>query len=186
MGELPITMKQVFIQSLLICLFLVAGCTTGKPNLRTWESSNLVAKGWIKPSRKVTYHSIRIGTDERPYDGQLVFAIRLSNGIILSSDDFSEPTIRKIILTRVKPDDRIIKHDSETSTSMYWFDGVSFTYREHRLIKIVLAYVIFPEKAYIPEIAKTKTDTFIPFRIPEENLRQIFGPPDEIHDRFSK
>ena len=177
-------MKTFSIQSLLICLLFLAGCTTGKPNLRTWKSGNLVAMGSLKSGGECTYFDISIGSDEFPYDGSQIFAVKLPNDIILSSDDFSEPTIRKIVLTQVKPSNRNIRHDPETNTSMYSFLGVSFTYREHRLIKIVLANVIFPEKTYIPEIAKTKTDTFIPFRIPEENLRQIFGPPDEIHDSF--
>jgi hypothetical protein len=176
-------MRHIPLQLFLACLLITTGCFG--PNLRTWKSSNLVATGSIKSGERSTYFDISIGTDESPYNGLPPFAIRLSNGIILSSDDFSEPTILEVFLTQLKPNDRGVRHDPDTGTSTYWFHGVSFTYREHRLITINLACVRFPEKTYIPEIAESKTGTFTPLPIPEKFLRQLFGPPDGINDHFA-
>jgi hypothetical protein len=176
-------MRHIPLQLFLACLLITTGCFG--PNLRTWKNSNLVARGSIKSGERITYYNISIGTDESPYDGQPPFAIRLSNGIVLSSEDFSKPTIREIFLTQIKPNDRGVWHDQEAGTSEYWFHGVSFTYREDRLITVRIMGMRSSEKTYTPEIAESKAGLFIPFPISEKCLNRLFGPPDGINDHFA-
>ncbi len=171
---------------LAICILLMTmtGCVTCSPNLRVWISGNLKAVGALATNGKAAYDHIHIGTDELPYDGRQTFVIRLTNGILLSSADLSETTIRRIALTLFKPSERSILHDSITGISTYTFDGVIFGYVDNRLLTIDIVMWRLPEKTCIPEIAKSEDDTFSPFPISEECLRRIFGTPDIIRDIF--
>ena len=161
---------------------LMSGCITCSPNLRVWISGNLKAVGTLGANSKAIYDHIHIGTDELPYDGRQTFVIRLTNGILLSSADFSEATIRRIALTLFKPSERSIRHDSTTGMSTYTFDGVIFGYVDNRLMTIDIVLWRLPEITCVPKIAKSEDDTFSTFPISEECLRRIFGPPDEIRD----
>jgi hypothetical protein len=170
-------MKHIFVFA--FCLLFAIGCAT--PNRRLWYNANIEADGDIGRKGKVVYSGIRIGTDEFPYDGRQPFVIRLPSGTVLSSDDFSEPTIRPIALAMLKTGDSVIRHDPKYGRSKYFLEGVKFEYENKRLISIYISW----KKQSIPEIAKTSSDKFYAFPVPEKHIEEIFGPPDKTNDFFT-
>ena len=173
-------MRRTFI--LTACLLFAAGCAT--PNLRVWHNANLKATGAIGSRGDAVYYSVCIGTDEFPYDGRQAFAIRLPSGVLLSSDDFAESTIRPIALALLKTGDSIIRHDPKRGRHRYFLEGVGFEYEGDQLVTLDISRVWFKEKGCIPAIAKTASGTFHPFPVPEKHLNEIFGPPDKTEDSF--
>ncbi|MDR2850083.1 MAG: hypothetical protein LBW77_06050 [Verrucomicrobiota bacterium] len=130
-------------------------------------------------------YNIRIGTEEKPYDGNTAFAIRLNKNIVFHSSDFSESTIRPIALSLVKYNGpRIITHCPD-GTRIYSFGGASFSYRGNDLVSLKIGWALFPDRELIPEIAQTEADAFCPFPISEECLHHIFGMPDTTQDHFA-
>lgn len=175
-------LKRFLKQALFVGILFLTGCVASRPNLRVWISGNLKATGDVFPNSEVYYHHIRIGCDKHPYNGCQTFAIRLSNGVMLSSKDFSEAAIRTTILTLIKPEDRVIEIDADKDIRVYSFHGVMFKYQGDRLLRIDIALVRLPKKTYVPEIAKTVTDVFCPLPIPEKQIRRIFGEPHETRN----
>ena len=163
-----------------MCLLLAMGCAT--PNLRVLHNGNIKATGAIGKKGNAVYYSVCIGTDTFPYDGRQTFAIRLPSGTILSSDDFSEQTIRSIAMKLLETGDVRIRHDSERGRQIYFLEGVGFEYKDNQLITMRISIHVSREKRYVPEIAMTASGTFFPFPVPEKHLTEIFGLPDKISD----
>jgi len=167
---------------LAMCLLFAAGCTL--PNQRIWYSDNIKASGYTKRKDKAVYYAVSVGNDTFPYDGRQTFAIRLPSGMILSSDDFSEQTIRPIALALLKTDDSKIRYDPERGRSKYFLESVMFEYEGEQLVTMCISRYWGKEKSYIPAIAKTASDTFHPLPVPEKMLNEIFGPPDKTDEFF--
>lgn len=174
-------MKHILLPFLSAVLFLLAGCLTPTPNLRVWVCGNVKATGTIQSNGDTVYHSICIGTDTLPYDGRQAFAIRLMDGTVLSSEDFSEPTIRAVAQTK---NQFLINVNNFGDERFYSFDGVTFIYRDDRLALIDATWMHLPEKTYAPAIAQSPQSTFYPLPVPGACLVEIFGTPDEIRDSF--
>ena len=165
-----------------ICLLFAAGCTL--PNQRVWYNDNIKATGTTKKKDKAIYYTVYAGNDAFPYNGQPPFAIRLSSGTVLSSDDFSEQTIRPIALALLKTGDSTIQHDREHGRRKYFVENVMFEYEGEQLVTMCISWYWGKEKKYIPAIAKTASDTFHPLPVPEKTLNEIFGPPDKTDEFF--
>jgi len=174
-------MKRVFMFA--IGLLLAVGCATSSQ--RVWYKDNIKATGFVERKGDAVYYAIFAGNDTFPYDGGWqAFAIRLPSGMVLSSDDFSEQTIRPIVLGLLKTGDGVIRHDREYGRRKYFFENVMFEYEGNQLVTMCISWWWGKGKGCVSAIARTTSGTFHLFPVSEKTLNEIFGPPDKTEEFF--
>ena len=162
------------------CLGL-AGCAGYiMPNAWEFRKSSLKTIGWTNFfGTSPQYSRIEIGTPEKPfYKSAPPFAIKLSDGRILLSSEFSLETIRKVT-TESQPADEIL---SKVKGGIeYIASDCTFTFRGTELIRFE-AWIGRDEtgKDRGAVIGTYNQEHFYKMPITHQQLIEIFGKPDAI------
>src|SRR5205085_11143935 len=112
---------------LIVSLALLSGCT---PNYSTFTNSHVQAGAWsgIVPG-SFRYDDITLGTPKKPFDNAKPFSIKLSDGTVILSRDFS--------LARVKSFARRVPTTLDgwpAAATRYLFEGYYFVFTGRRLV----------------------------------------------------
>lgn len=175
-------MKSLQVFSLVLGV-VFGGCAMPSSNVRIWTNGNLEAIGTIMPRGKVLYHDIRIGDPNAPYDGKFVFSIRAENGNQLSSEEFTEVAIAKLVESAGAAPFPAFGDTWPNGSLCYSFNGYSFIFLNHRLVSFSATFVKLPGKTLAPEIGDRTATKFDSLPLPENRLTQIFGEAERIQNK---
>lgn len=155
---------------------ILFGCMHS-PNFRTFENGNIAADGTLKRSGLANYYSLRIGTIDSPFRNETNFAIRLEDGTIIHSQEF---THENIVSLGVKESSGEFGDNSVS----YFTGGYTFEFKNKKLISFRANLIKLPKKSFIPEIGFSDENQFFTFPIAEKDMIKIFGKPSSRQDSF--
>jgi hypothetical protein len=167
---------------LLAAILLAGASEPARKQYRTFARGNLQARGPIQPNGEARYVSLLIGQPGKPLEAEPPFFIRLGDGQVLESSDFSIGRIAglagagKLTLER---------SDWGPGTVEYSYEGMVFVFKKDRCVAFRANWVQLPNRVYAPEIGSPQSNAFFKMPLTQDQLKTIFGPAEEIRDKSS-
>lgn len=168
-----------FVALATVFIFILASCFSS--NFRIYKTDNIEAYGYIKSKNQILYNEIRIGTPQKLFNPQNKFSIKLNNGEKIISSEFSLDFIIKHAVSKHYLTE---KNGWGSSAIRYDLDGFSFIFSDNKLVSFSASHILLPDKEIVPEIGDAEMKNFYKLPLSQQEIENLFGPPNKIYDRI--
>lgn len=179
-------MKSIIcIATMGIGAFLLTSCSC--TNHRTYLRENIEAKATLSMLNHAKYYYLSIGTPFEPFNKSKVkFSIKLTNGMILSSNELSFQNISSLpLIEKFTTFDGGMKEWSGKADVCFYVDDFSFIFKKKKLVGFRTGgWGKSKTKTILPMIGNITKTKFFEFPITQKQLESLFGKTNKQIDRW--